>query len=305
MSSYPKILSRFDQWLTTQANLHYTALTCHYYLKIIQAFLHFLDAYNISRLSEVSIDLLQKFITQKPDHLPYKPKTILVRQAALAFFYSWAFKQRLCSENVFLRYRKAQVKLKTYDLSEHEEVASNLLILTNKEQQQLVPILASAETFIEKRTAALISLILATGIYQDEICQLTLPNFHWNTNRVSIVVGTRKREVMIDKALCKKPIENWLRSRQEMLNGRRCDWVFFTERLNPLLANKLFLYIRPMLEKAGIAPEKATADCVRQTVVSRWIAKKMPLEKLQQQFGFKQIASLKRYLWHSVTKNIE
>lgn len=290
------VTENFNTWFTKTTNLTYDEQTKLKYLRIIKSFFTYLNTHSITRLNDINSKVLTIFLTRKPNHSCYASSSIFVRQAALTIFFSWAYSQHLCRENPLLSYRKENLKLKKYEFGESpKNDFSPSSILSDSEQQKLLCALATTSTFLDVRASAIVSLILATGLQIYEVCELEVENFHLNKGILLITKGKRQRYVAIEKTICEDFCRKWLSIRQNKINKEN-SYLFLSSQLRSIKINNLRRDVLRAFKIAKIIKKPIGADCLRQTAISRWVKLNISPEKMIQQFGFKQLSTLKRYL---------
>lgn len=139
-------------------------------------------------------------------------------------------------------------------------------------------------------------LILASGLFAEELITLPISNFHLYKGYLNIV-GEEKRErkVPLDLALCKKACSDWLMAREELLAGEEYNLLFFSQHFLPLSKRMLYKMVHETLVEANIYKKDMGPDMLRQTALLNMFKNGMSLEEVQQNTGIKTLERLKVY----------
>lgn len=298
MNSIQKLHHQFNQWVTKE-NLSsvYTALTLKMYQNTIENFLHYLEIKHIAKLNDLDDTLLHPFIAYKPNKKPYAAASINQRIAALDLFFTWAYEQRYCRINPILSYKKAKLQPRTLNSRLTKLNNESLDILDDTEQKRLYDILGIDLWFSAYRDAAIIELILESGLYAEEIITLEINNLNIEKKRVYIRgEDKRERQVKMNKLSHLSFCKQWLKFRQQFLGKHEYPLVFFTQRLKPMTKALLYQQISSYLLKGNIHKSQKGPDLLRQTAIVTMLKSGLTIEEVQANIGHKHLLSLERYI---------
>lgn len=293
MNTYQKICLAFKDWMLEKGG--HAELTQYFYLRIIHSFLNYLENFNVLRLNDVDPDFLSQFIQFRNNTL-YSASSIKSRVAALDLFFSWAYQKRYCLQNPVLSYKKAKIKSKPLEeKAPKSDQPVPTSILSFKEQQILANLKVGSD-FLEIRDKSIVLLLLASGLFAEEMRTLSWHDFHLEKGYLD-VRGKNKRErrVNIQLALCQKIIKQWLKVRAQILAGNEHPMLFFTQTLRPLSKRVLYRIVSEYMAKAGIHRNPTGADVLRQTAICNMFKSKYSLEEIQRNTGIDTLTTLANY----------
>jgi len=292
-TNYNKLFSLFKDWLKNQK---YSDSTKETYLRACEKFLLYLDEFDIRNIKDVDRGLLLKFFTKRGDKL-YAQKYISMRQSALNVFYAWAYNNRYCQTNPMLDYQKAKIKTKSYP----EKVAGKpdeLTVLTPEEQQMLLKAAAN-DDFVTTRNKCIISLVLATALYAEEVINLRIDDLDLNSKKSYINIcnkTNKKRRVPIDLRACKLACQDWLETRTNTLHNRKSNLLFFTDTtMRSITKRTLHRIVSKSILDAGIDKEHLGPEVLRQTAIANMLSSGKTIEEVQTITGIKTLKYIQKY----------
>ena len=281
------ISTQFKKWLLTRLPAQNSQQK---YIWIINNFLSFLEKLDIFNLKDVSKDLLLKFVISKRSQ-QYKPSYIRLRFAALNLFFLWAQDKKYCYENLVVSYRKTVLDTRNRGGKKITLIQDSISVLSPCEQQIILNTNVHNE-FVSIRNKCIISLILATGLFAEELLRLPLANFHLKQGIIKIDnVDVRSRNVKIDLLLCKKSCNDWLRARK----NANSSLLFCTEQGTPISMRLLYNIVSQYLITAGIHKKHNGPDLLRQTAITNMLTAGKSLEEIQENTGIKTLVYLDKY----------
>lgn len=144
----------------------------------------------------------------------------------------------------------------------------------------------------DKRTLAIVEVLLQTGIRIGELAKLTLESVHFGNPGTMIVpsLGTHpSREVPLNNSV-QKAIKDYLTVRTESKDNH----LFVTKTGNPILIRNVRATIDRYYKVAGI--EDATVNDLRHTFVAHHLREGASLDFISKIAGHKRISTTEKYL---------
>jgi len=193
-----------------------------------------------------------------------------------------------------LDYRKAKIKTKTYP----EKAAENqneLIILTPEEQRSLLNV-ATNDSFTAIRNKCIVSIILATALYAEEVINLLIDNLELESGYIDICNKTnKKRRVPINLRACKLACRDWLEVRTNVLSKRKSSLLFFTDDIQPITKRTLYRIISKVMIEAGIDKAHLGPEVLRQTAIVNMLSSGKTIEEVQAITGIKTLKNIQKY----------
>lgn len=137
----------------------------------------------------------------------------------------------------------------------------------------------------DTRIAAIVELLLQTGMRISEVAALKIEDIKTKENRI-VVSG---REVPLSEAT-RRAVEAYLEKRPKLSSAH----LFITKTGKPLLVRNIRAAIERCFAEAGI--EKATVNDIRNTFIVYQLGRGVDLLTVSQTVGHKRLATTERYL---------
>ena len=296
MKNKSQLKQRFFNWLNNShwAKQH-AANTINVYTRIIENFLALLDAKKIYRLNDIDTPLVERFIAIKGNKKPYSAASMLVREAAIQLFSTWAYEKGYCRTSFYLTYQHTKLQPKKLDQNRKSDKTQRVECLSLKEEKTLYRLLEPVQDFTSIRDACIITLILATALYAHELVQLTPLALNLRKKTLTLIEDTnQKRVIPIDSPHCLTWLKKWLSLRRQCVD-KNFPYLFFTSRKSPMSQRLLHQQISRYLNLAGIHKSQEGADLLRQTAIVRLFEQNYTTEEIQKRVGHKHILSTQKY----------
>lgn len=292
-----KILKKFAVYINSSPN--FSDSTKFNYPKIIEYYLSYLEAFNIGNINDVDQGLMVKFARFKGNR-EYANAYFNLRISALKAFYTWAYKNRVCSRHLILEYRKNKLVKTILSGNESNCDKSSITILQAEERQKLLNNCVENE-FMAIRNKCIVDLILASALSATEIITLPLSALNLDHGFIDIVDTSKERRVKIDIALCRQSTNDWLKIRNNTLSEQNpCQLLFFTKNFEQLTKRMLHKIVSKYLLRVGITKEHLGPDVLRQTAICYMFKNQRTLEEVQQATSIQTLARLEKYRQISV-----
>lgn len=292
MSNYSKIYHLYQIWLTEKTT--FAEKTIASYLRIAKNFLFYLESLNLLRLNDVDDSLIMQFSHFTFDKRPYAPAFINVRLAALNCFFTWAYEERYCRENPLLSYKKSKIVPKSIKKLVIESTSSTIIL--NSTEQALLFNYEVDPNFIEIRNKCIAVLILASGLFIDEVITLPLDALSLRQGCINVFdEKNHERKVPINLDICRSACQVWLKARKSILASIEFPSLFFTRQIKPLTRRMLYKIVSEYMLKANIQKSHNGPEVLRQTAICN-LLKKYTLEEVKNYTGIKTLSQLEKYL---------
>jgi len=262
-----KSLSDFEQYLKDQSK---SSETIKSYIQVAASFLLYLEKKNANDPLKVTVAEISGFMTELGE--VWAPRSMRTTPSAL---------------RAYLKFVKAQT--------------DTILSLGFSMPRKSKPIRAMGEESVlslwgyvkgdddDLRSKAIVAMLLATGIRPVDIANLKLNDISWKNDNFGFVQSKTGEYIEIELfPVLGDAIARYITEQRPKGTGQR--YVFLTKKapfrkMTPSLCNHI---LKDALEKAGIAFIPDGLHCpraVRRSLVSRMIAKDVPLQKAAAAIG--------------------
>ena len=153
-------------------------------------------------------------------------------------------------------------------------------------------------TFIGFRNYCIFCTFFSTGMRRGELIELTLADVNITNDfiRIEHGKGQKERFVPIGKTL-RRLLLQYLRQREEFLNGESCKWLFITSKIERKLTSSTLSDIFQKLKKElNLTGEKISCHTWRHTFAKNYLLNGGEIFSLQKILGHSDIATTKNYL---------
>lgn len=256
------LILNFISFLSDQQKSPYTIVA---YKKDLLQMSEFLAKIGKKEAEEVASVDLEAFLNQLAE-LKYTPKSIARKLNAIKGFFRWLRGHSLIAVNPAL-----SVAHPKYELHPPR-------VLSVLEYRALRDAARS-----DPRTAAIIEILLQTGMRISEVANLTL------TNMTKDEIKLKDRTIPLNGP-AKEVIDNYLKIKQPT----NSQYVFITKTGRPILIRNVRSAIERCFAQAGI--EHATVNDLRNTFIVHQISRGVDLLTVSRIVGHKRLTTTERYL---------
>lgn len=299
MVMHKTIFTRYQNWLKENCRGTYSNITLLAYLKTVEKFLFYLENNKIVRLNDIELDKLHHFVKvkNKQQNKLYATGTQKVRMAALNLFFTWAYEYKYCRFNPVLTFKIDTLQKQFYEKRNKLDQKEEVSILTQHEMHLLLKTTVDNNNFIDIRNAAIVALILASGLYAHEITTLPINAVNTRKNELTLIdEAGNNRIIPLDTIIYLHPCQEWLAIRKNFLQKNEHHLFFFTKDLLPISQRNLHKIISQQLEQAGIRKGQKGGDILRQTAVVAKLAQGSSVEETMLMTETKSMSTMERYL---------
>ena len=140
-------------------------------------------------------------------------------------------------------------------------------------------------------------MILASGLFAEEIIHLALTDLDLDSGQVNITGDDRReRQVRLDRALCEKACRHWLQAREQTASGVECrPHLFITQQGASLSKRTLYKIVSEHMMAAGMQKARIGPEVLRQTAIWNMFQRGLSLEEVRQNTGIKTFTQLEKY----------
>lgn len=267
-----------DQFIGNLASQKKASATVIAYKKDIEQLLEYLGSQNIASFDQVTEEQLNKFL-EKLGSLGFTPKTISRKINSLKTFYRFLVAQKHVKSNVATMVAHPKFENKPPR------------VLSRMEYRALRD--ASRD---DLRIAAVVELLLQTGMRIGELASLTTGSVSDSFIKVPTIEGHPEREIPLNKP-AKSALDKYLAVRPKV----KTDALFVTKTGRPLLIRNVRTAIDRYFRIAGIRDAKVN-DLRHTFIVHHLAAGASPL-LVSKLVGHKRISTTERYL--ELTKGVQ
>jgi len=139
------------------------------------------------------------------------------------------------------------------------------------------------------RTAAIIEILLQTGMKIGELSRLTIEDISENEIKITPYESNPGRVVPLNPP-ARKAIQNWLNFRPKTTNKS----LFVTKTGRPLLIRNIRSLINRLFKKAEI--KKATVNSLKHTFIAHQLSAGVSIDLIQKIVGHKRLSTTEKYL---------
>lgn len=288
------LIGRFAVWMAgPNFRNPYSQATIRIYGFTARHFLEYVYFDGVMEASEISIHLVRKFVLNGHDNTIVPKNTQTVRLSALVLFFEYLKSNDEISTNPAWAFIDDQKRKR----GGHGGNSATRLkpVLEWDEIDRLRFEAGRFETIAGLRDAALIGLILDTGLRASEVCALTAANGEgYLVGRLRVIgKGNKERLVRFEPSHAPQ-VQSWIRTRQRMF--AHAERLFVTNQGNPLTIGILYMIVKRLLERTGIKKAQQGPHLLRHTAASIWLATGVELKQVQENLGHSNIGTTSRYL---------
>ncbi|MHB8314504.1 MAG: tyrosine-type recombinase/integrase [Acidithiobacillus ferrivorans] len=288
------LTDRFTRWLAgPNFRNPYSVSTIRLYGVTVRRFLEFLDSDGVMDLVEISVHFVRKYAVTGNGGAVAPKNTQTVRSSSLVLFFDYL---ESIEENFGNPAREFMDDQKRKSGGRGGKLASRLKpVLEWDEIDRLRFETGRLETIAGIRDAALIGLILDTGLRASEVCGLTIADGDGYLARRLKVIGKGDKERLVRfEPHHAQRMQSWLRTRRRLTT--RDDSLFVTDQGNGLTIAMLYMIVSRLLHRAGIHKAQRGPHLLRHTAASMWLANGVELKQVQENLGHSNIGTTSRYL---------
>jgi len=294
MIDIDRLSSGFITWMAGQNFQNpYSSATIRIYGHTVRRFLEYSGSDGVLDISEAGIHIVRKFVANGIDGTISPKSTQTVRISAIVLFFDYLESDGVVLMNHARLFLDDQKRKRG---GQGGKPATRLKpVLEWDEIDRLAFEAGRLETIAGIRDAALVGLILDTGLRASEVCALTTANGErYLTGRLRVIgKGNKERLVRFEPSHASR-MQNWFRMRHRIRAPN--ERLFVTDQGNPLTIGVLYMIVKRLLERTGIKKVQQGPHLLRHTAASIWLANGVELKQVQENLGHSNIGTTSRYL---------
>ncbi len=238
----------------------------------LSQFADFLADQGMTEVDQVETDDIKEFKDHLKENRDYTAKTVSRKLNSVKSFFRF-----LVEEGVVEKDYSRPVK--------HPKIENDLpRVLKPMEYRALRDVCRH-----DKRTLAIIELMLQAGLRISEVANLRLDDIGEDAITIRAYESHQKREIPLNRA-AKEAIEDYLEERY----ASKSDYLFVTKTGRQLLVRNIRSIINRYFEKAGL--EDVKVNDLRNTFIVEQLSAGVPLDVVAKIVGHKRISTTERYL---------
>lgn len=268
-SLLPSLISGFIKNLKNQGRSQFTIVA---YKKDLEQFIGFLASQQISDIRDVKKESIEAFINNLFKK-GYTKKSASRKLNSIRTFFKYLRKEGVISTNPSL------------DVSHPKYSQLPPRVLTKIEYRALRDFAKE-----NKRTYALIEILLQTGIKISELANIRLNDINHDGLTIRGLGKNPNRTVDFNKA-AQRAVKQYLKERKITNHN---DFLFITRTGNPLLIRNIRQIIARCFHEVGI--KNATVNDLRNTFIAHQLKNGASAEYISRTVGYKRLSSTERFL---------
>lgn len=283
MENFEWVLQDYLLYLAVEKGL--SDNTVESYRRDLMQFGEWLEKYNetLATMDQLVIRKYQSHLGEK-----LKPSSMARKTTALKGFVAY-----LVETNVI----KSEIKV--VDRTKKSEKLPQ--VLTVEQIDALIDVIPRNK-LSEKRDAAILELMYATGIRVSEVVDLTLDRYYAEEQFIR-VIGKGHKERLVPFGQCAKhAVAEYLIARQQA-NVKPSPYVFLSNRQEAMTRQSVWKIIKKYAKMAKI-PFEVTPHTIRHTFATHLLNNGVDLRAIQEMLGHSDISTTQIYV-HVAFKDIE
>lgn len=283
MDNYDAILQDYLLYLSIEKGLSNN--TIESYQRDLMQFIKWLEINSVTleHINQAVIKQYQNFLGKK-----YKASSSARKITALKGFVEYLVNNELLSSNVVIVNRMRQ--------EEHLPT-----VLTMEEVNALINAVPNNK-LSDKRDAAILELMYATGIRVSEVINLRLDQYYAEDQFIRVIGKGSKERLVPFGRYAKDKIEAYLQARR-FNHVQPSPYLFLSNRQEPMTRQAIWKLIKKYAKKANIKTD-VTPHTIRHTFATHLLNNGVDLRAIQEMLGHSDIATTQIYV-HVAFKDIE
>jgi len=271
-------------FLLTKKSENVTARTLETYDTVLKKFLDYLFSKNILDISEVDVICIREFFVMLQDN-GLRGITQHRYFRVLRTLFLFLYQNDYINNNPMKNVKPPKVEKKPMRTFTAQEI-TKLLNAFDK------------NTFTGFRNYCMFCLFFSTGIRKGELINLAMADINITNDVIRIENGKGKKTRMIPIGrTMKRVLTQYLRMREEFLQGESCKWLYVTPRATRKVTYSCIASIFKTVKKElNLTGEKISAHTWRHTMAKNYLLNGGDLFSLQAILGHADIATTKNYL---------
>jgi len=275
-------------FLNFSAAKNLSARTLQYYAERLRAWTRFLqDEAGETAPADVTPDLLRRFLTWTKDRT--SPSTANHGLVVVRRMFNFLHAEGFCQTNPAVNVEKLKAKTPVVETFTAEQVEELLRVCRSR-------------SFLDARDAAILLLLLDTGLRASELCSLTVDDLDWTAQTLTVIgKGDRVRVTPFGHAV-HEALARYLPNRGEELETSA---LFVTHDGLPLSRFALWKIVRRRCEEANIEGVRCSPHSFRHTAAIFALRNGMDAFSVQKLLGHSSPTMTQRYLQSMTSEDVQ
>ncbi len=266
--SLPTVQKKFLDYLKKQGKSSSTILA---YGNDLNQFAEFLNKRQITQITSIIPEHIEEF-KEYLDFNKYLPKSASRKLNSIKSFFRYLKNQSLVENNP-----AEKIGYPTYDTKPPR-------ILSQMEYRALRDAVRN-----DVRMAAVVEVLLQTGMRIGELARLELDDIKENQIRIKAYESQPERMIILNPS-AKKALDKWLEFRPKTKTKN----IFVTKTGRPFLIRNIRTIVNRYFREAGI--KDATVNDLRHTFIAHQLANGASVVMIQKLVGHKRLSTTEKYL---------
>ena len=227
---------------------------------------------NYSKVSEYLLHLSSK---------KYSPSSVNRHLSAIRSFYSYLLDEKLTNSSPF----------KAIHGPKKEKKLPNYL----KYQEFLDLIDSLKDTALDMRNRMILELLFATGVRVSELINIKLSDINFKEQEIKVYGKGKKERIVYFNNECQKVMSEYvLNARQEILNGKHCEFLIINHFGKKITARGIEDIIDKCIQKSSLK-HKISPHTLRHTFATLLLNEGMDIREVQELLGHARLSTTSIY----------
>lgn len=271
-------------FLITKKSENVTVRTLETYDEVMKGFLKYVIEQQIYDISEVDSNIIREFLIMLQER-GLRGVTRHRHFRCLRTFFLFLHREDYMSNNPIKNVKPPKIEQKIMRTFTAQEI-SKILNSFNK------------TTFYGLRNYCIMAMLFSTGMRRNELVNLTLADLNITNDLIKISKGKGNKERIVPLGrTVRRTIIQYLKVREEFLEGEKCDYLFVTPRTERQMTGScLSVLFRKLKKELNITGEKVSCHTLRHSMAKNYLLNGGDLASLQAILGHSDITTTKKYL---------
>ena len=271
-------IKEFTNYL--QKERRYPETTINSYARDIEQYYEFLKENKIED-KDISNDEIRSYLKHM-DELKYSKSTISRNLSALRHYYNYLMISYNYKNNPFKQIRNPKKDKKIPNFLQYDEL-ENII--------NSIPL----DNALDVRNRLIIELLYATGLRVSELTSLEINQINYSGREIKVVGKGNKERIVYFGEYCEEILKLYLRSyRNELLNGKRNDYLLLNKDGNPLSSRGVELIINKIIKELALK-HNVSPHTLRHTFATDLLNNGADLKSVQELLGHSSLSTTQIY----------
>ena len=271
-------IKEFTNYL--QKERRYPETTINSYARDIEQYYEFLKENKIED-KDISNDEIRSYLKHM-DELKYSKSTISRNLSALRHYYNYLMISYNYKNNPFKQIRNPKKDKKIPNFLQYDEL-ENII--------NSIPL----DNALDVRNRLIIELLYATGLRVSELTSLEVNQINYSGREIKVVGKGNKERIVYFGEYCEEILKLYLRNyRNELLNGKRNDYLLLNKDGNPLSSRGVELIINKIIKELALK-HNVSPHTLRHTFATDLLNNGADLKSVQELLGHSSLSTTQIY----------